>query len=170
MDAFGEGIRRARGLMSEPVTLSVNGVEHAVACEPDTPLLYVLRNDLKLKGAKFGCGLGQCGSCMVIVDGHAVTSCDTPLSAVAGKPVTTIEALGTPAEPNALQRAFIAEQAVQCGYCISGMIMTATALLTRNSNPSEPEITQALARNLCRCGTHVRVVKAIQRAVREAAR
>jgi len=156
--------------MPEAVTLNVNGTAHTVSCAPDTALLYVLRNDLKLKGAKFGCGLGQCGSCTVLVDGQAVMSCDTPLSAVAGKAVTTIEALGTPAEPNALQRAFIAEQAVQCGYCISGMIMTATALLARNPNPNESEITEALARNLCRCGTHVRVVKAIQRAVKEAAR
>ena len=155
--------------MSEPVTLKVNGVEHAVRAEADTPLLYVLRNDLKLKGAKFGCGLGQCGSCMVLIDGRNVTSCDTPLSAVLGKSITTIEALGTLEAPNALQRAFIAEQAVQCGYCIAGMVMTATALLERNPNPSEAEIAQALERNLCRCGTHVRIVKAIQRAAREAA-
>lgn len=156
--------------MSQAVELRVNGVDHTVSCEPDTALLYVLRNDLKLKGAKFGCGLGQCGSCTVLVDGEAVTACDTPLSAVAGKAVTTIEALGTAAGPNALQRAFIAEQAVQCGYCISGMIMAATALLKSNPNPSEPQIAQALARNLCRCGTHVRVVKAIRRAVEEGAR
>lgn len=156
--------------MAEAVTLNVNGTVHTVSCAPDTALLYVLRNDLKLKGAKFGCGLGQCGSCMVLVDGRAVTSCDTPVAAVGGKAVTTIEALGTPAHPNALQRAFIAEQAVQCGYCISGMIMTATALLKVNPNPSESEIAQALARNLCRCGTHVRVIKAIRRAVADGAR
>src|SRR5687767_5299404 len=123
--------------MSDAVTLKVNGVEHAVHAEPDTPLLYILRNDLKLKGAKFGCGLGQCGSCMVLIDGRNMTSCDTPLSAAAGKSVTTIEALGTRESPNALQRAFIAEQAVQCGYCIAGMVMTATALLERNPYPSE---------------------------------
>jgi len=150
--------------------LEVNGIEHAVHAEPDTPLLYILRNDLKLKGAKFGCGLGQCGSCMVLIDGRNVTSCDTPLWAAAGKSVTTIEALGTLDSPNGLQRAFIAEQAVQCGYCIAGMVMTATALLERNPNPSEAEIAHALERNLCRCGTHVRILRAIQRAAREAVR
>jgi nicotinate dehydrogenase subunit A len=156
--------------MPEAITLTVNGDEHTVRAEGDTPLLYVLRNDLKLKGAKFGCGLGQCGSCMVLVDGRNVTSCDLPLSAAAGKSVTTIEALGTLESPNVLQRAFIAEQAVQCGYCIAGMVMTATALLARNANPSDVEIAKALERNLCRCGTHVRIVKAIQRAAREGAR
>ena len=156
--------------MPDAITLTVNGVEHRVRAESDTPLLYVLRNDLKLKGAKFGCGLGQCGSCMVLIDGRNVTSCDTPLSAVAGKTVTTIEALGTLDSPNALQRAFIGEQAVQCGYCIAGMVITATALLSRNPNPSEAEIAKALERNLCRCGTHVRIVKAIKRAAQEAAR
>jgi nicotinate dehydrogenase subunit A len=156
--------------MPDAITLTVNGVERTVRAEGDSPLLYVLRNDLKLKGAKFGCGLGQCGSCMVLVDGRNVTSCDMPLSAAAGKSVTTIEALGTLEAPSALQRAFIAEQAVQCGYCIAGMVMTATALLARNANPSEAEITKALERNLCRCGTHVRIVKAIRRAALEGAR
>ena len=156
--------------MAEPIALKVNGVEHTVRAGGDTPLLYVLRNDLKLKGAKFGCGVGQCGSCMVLIDGRNVTSCDTPVSAAAGKSVTTIEALGTLETPNALQRAFIAEQAVQCGYCIAGMVMTATALLARKANPSEAEITKALERNLCRCGTHVRIVKAIRRAAEESAR
>ena len=153
--------------MPEPITLKVNGVQHTVHAEPDTPLLYILRNDLKLKGAKFGCGLGQCGSCMVLIDGHNVMSCDTPLWAAAGKSITTIEALGGMAAPGALQRAFIAEQAAQCGYCMSGVIMTAAALLARNPDPSETEIKDALARNLCRCGTHVRLIKAIQRAARE---
>ena len=156
--------------MPESTEFTVNGIERAVSAAPDTPLLYVLRNDLKLKGAKFGCGLGQCGSCMVLIDGRAVTSCDTPLSAVSGKAVTTIEALGGLAAPNALQRAFIAEQALQCGYCASGMIMTATALLERNPRPTEAEIAQALSRNLCRCGTHVRIVRAIRRAAEEGAR
>lgn len=155
-------------MMPDAITLKVNGVEHIVRAEADTPLLYILRNDLKLKGAKFGCGLGQCGSCMVLVDGRNVTSCDLPLEAAQGKSITTIEALGTLESPNALQRAFIAEQAVQCGYCIAGMVMTATALLARNPHPSEAEIAQALERNLCRCGTHVRIVKAIQRAAKEA--
>jgi len=156
--------------MAKHITLTVNGIERTVDAAPDTALLYVLRNDLKLKGAKFGCGLGQCGSCMVLVDGCAVTSCDAPISAASGKTVTPIEALGGLEAPNALQRAFIAEQALQCGYCASGMIMTATALLERNPRPTEADITQALSRNLCRCGTHVRIVRAIRRAAEEGAR
>ena len=155
--------------MPEPITLNVNGVQHTVHAEPDTPLLYILRNDLKLKGAKFGCGLGLCGSCMVLIDGHNVMSCDTPLWAAAGKAITTIEALGSMDAPGVLQRAFIAEQAAQCGYCISGVIMTAAALLGRNPDPTEDDIKQALARNLCRCGTHTRIIKAVQRAARELA-
>jgi len=155
--------------MPDPVTLNVNGAQRTVRAEPDTPLLYVLRNDLKLKGAKFGCGLGQCGACMVLIDGHNVMSCDTPLWAAVGKAITTIEALGSLDAPGALQRAFIAEQAAQCGYCVSGVVMTAAALLARNPDPSETEIKEALARNLCRCGTHVRLIKAIQRAARELA-
>ncbi len=155
--------------MSDPITLNVNGVQHTVHAEPDTPLLYILRNDLKLKGAKFGCGLGQCGACMVLIDGHNVMSCDTPLWAAAGKAITTIEALGSLDAPNVLQRAFITEQAAQCGYCLSGAVMTATELLARNPDPSESEIKQALARNLCRCGTHTRIIKAVQRAARELA-
>ena len=153
--------------MPDPVTLNVNGVHHTVHAEPDTPLLYVLRNDLKLKGAKFGCGLGQCGACMVLIDGHNVMSCDTPLWAAAGKAITTIEALGSVDAPGALQSAFIAEQAAQCGYCLSGAVMTAAELLARNPDPSETDIKQALARNLCRCGTHTRIIKAVQRAARE---
>ena len=153
--------------MADPVTLNVNGGHHTVHADPDTPLLHVLRHDLKLKGAKFGCGLGQCGACMVLIDGHNVMSCDTPLWAAAGKAITTIEALGSLDAPGALQRAFIAEQAAQCGYCVSGVVMTAAALLARSPDPSEAEIKQALARNLCRCGTHVRLIKAIQRAARE---
>jgi nicotinate dehydrogenase subunit A len=155
--------------MPDPVTLNVNGAQHTVCAEPDTPLLYILRNDLKLKGAKFGCGLGQCGACMVLIDGHNVMSCDTPLWAAAGKAITTIEALGSVDAPGALQRAFIAEQAAQCGYCLSGVIMTAAALLASNPDPSEADIKQALARNLCRCGTHTRIIKAVQRAARELA-
>ena len=153
--------------MPEAITLKVNGAQHTVHAEPDTPLLYILRNDLKLKGAKFGCGLGQCGSCMVLIDGHNVMSCDTPLWAAAGKSVTTIEALGSMDAPGVLQRAFIAEQAAQCGYCLSGIIMTAAALLGRNPDPTEADIKQALARNLCRCGTHTRIIKAVQRAAKE---
>jgi nicotinate dehydrogenase subunit A len=149
--------------------LNVNGVQHLVHAEHDTPLLYILRNDLKLKGAKFGCGLGLCGSCMILIDGQNVMSCDTPLWAAAGKAITTIEALGSMDAPGVLQRAFIAEQAAQCGYCLSGIIMTAAALLERNPDPTEADIKQALARNLCRCGTHTRIIKAVQRAARELA-
>jgi nicotinate dehydrogenase subunit A len=155
--------------MSEAITLTVNGVSRTVHAEPDTPLLTILRNDLKLKGAKFGCGLGQCGSCMVLIDGHNVMSCDTPLWAAVGKAITTIEALGTIDAPSVLQRAFIAEQAAQCGYCWSGIVMSAEALLTRTPDPPEDDIQQALARNLCRCGTHLRIIKAVQRAARELA-
>lgn len=153
--------------MPDPITLNVNGVQHTVRAEPDTPLLYILRNDLKLKGAKFGCGQGLCGSCTVLIDGLNMMSCDTPLWAAAGKAITTIEGLGTLAASHALQRAFIAEQAAQCGYCISGMIMTSAALLARNPDPGVADIKQALARNLCRCGTHTRIIRAVQRAARE---
>jgi nicotinate dehydrogenase subunit A len=147
--------------------LSVNGRLHAVAAAPDTPLLYVLRNDLGLKGARFGCGLGQCGACTVIVDGRPVQSCDVPVAAVQGQQITTIESLGTPQQPHPLQRAFIAEQAGQCGYCLSGIIMAAKALLDRNPDPDEAAIRDALSRNLCRCGSHDRIVRAISRAARE---
>ena len=153
--------------MPAATTLTVNGVLHTVHAEPDTPLLYILRNDLKLKGAKFGCGIGLCGSCTVLMEGHNVMACDTPLWAAAGKSITTIEGLGSLAAPHALQRAFITEQAAQCGYCISGIMMSAAALLARNPDPSTAEIKRALERNLCRCGTHTRIIKAIQRAARE---
>ena len=149
------------------LTLEVNGDRRTVAAEPDTPLLYVLRNDLGLNAAKYGCGLAQCGACTVLVDGAAIRSCVTPTSAVVGKKVTTLEALGTAAAPGALQRAFIAEQAAQCGYCIAGMMMSAQALLTRIPDPTEAQIRTALAGNLCRCGTHNRIVRAVQRAARE---
>jgi nicotinate dehydrogenase subunit A len=153
--------------MPETITLTVNGAPQTVTAEPDTPLLYILRNDLKLKGAKFGCGLGQCGSCMVLIDGHNVASCDTPLWSAVGKSITTIEGLGTLKSQHALQRAFITEQAAQCGYCMSGIIMSAAALLAKNPDPDEGEIKEALARNLCRCGTHTRMIKAVQRAARD---
>ncbi|HEY6001741.1 MAG TPA: (2Fe-2S)-binding protein [Anaeromyxobacter sp.] len=149
------------------VTLIVNGQRRTVRASPDTPLLYVLRNDLELNGAKFGCGLAQCGACTVVVDGRAVRSCTTPISSVSGKKITTIEGLGTEAKPHALQKAFMEEQAAQCGYCIAGMIMSAKALLDQNPHPSEPEIRRALAGNLCRCGTHNRIVRAVQRAAKE---
>ena len=156
--------------MPEAITLTVNGTPRTVQADPDTPLLYILRNDLQLKGAKFGCGLGQCGACTVLMDGHNVTSCDTPLWAAAGKSITTIEGLGNIDAPHALQRAFIVEQAAQCGYCISGIIMAAAELLKRIPDPTEADIKQALARNFCRCGTHTRIIKAIRRAARELAR
>lgn len=149
-------------------TITVNGKRHAVQAAPDTPLLYVLRNELQLNGPKYGCGLAQCGACTVHIDGRAVRSCVTPVSAVRGS-VTTIEGLGTPRNPHPLQKAFIEAQAAQCGYCINGMIMTAKAFLDRNREPSEADIRRALAGNLCRCGTHNRIVRAVQRAAREMA-
>ena len=148
-------------------TLTVNGRTHAVEAEPETALLYVLRNDLKLKGARFGCGMGQCGACTVLVDGKPVQSCDFPLSAAAGKSVTTIEGLARNGKLHPLQRAFIEEQAAQCGYCATGIIMTAKALLDTNPRPTEADIRAALKGNLCRCGTHYRILRAIQRAATE---
>ena len=153
--------------MAERFTLWVNGREQEVVAEPDTPLLYVLRNDLGLKGTRFGCGVGQCGACTVLFDGNAVQSCDTPLWSAVEHEVTTIEGLGSAERPHPLQRAFIAEQAAQCGYCIDGIIMSAAALLAKNPQPTKQEIAAALARNLCRCGTHVRVLRAIERAAKE---
>ena len=146
------------------ITLNVNGRRHEAGAEPETPLLYVLRNDLKLKGARFGCGLGQCGACTVLVDGKPVQSCDLPLSAAAGKSVTTIEGLAVNGKPHPLQQAFIDEQAAQCGYCITGIIMAAKALLDANRNPSDGDIRAALKGNLCRCGTHHRILRAVRRA------
>jgi nicotinate dehydrogenase subunit A len=150
-------------------TITVNGRAHRVEAAGDTPLLYVLRNDLELNGAKYGCGFAQCGACTVVIDGKAVRSCVTPLSAVTGKAVTTIEGLGTPATPHPLQKAFVEEQAAQCGYCANGMIMTAKTLLDKNPRPTEAQIRKALAANYCRCGTHNRIVRAIQRAAKEGA-
>jgi nicotinate dehydrogenase subunit A len=146
------------------MTLKVNGQDHPIDADSDTPLLYVLRDDLKLNAAKFGCGLGQCGACTVIVDGNAVLSCVTPLLLVAGKQVTTLEGLGTVAAPAPIQRAFIEEQAAQCGYCIAGMMMRAQALLQKNSKPTDEEIRAELEPNLCRCGTHMRILRAVHRA------
>jgi len=150
------------------LTLRVNGHDRTVDLgDPDTPLLYVLRDDLALHGPKFGCGLGQCGSCSVIVNGQAVRSCMTKAAAVAGQEITTLEGLGSPDKPSKVQAAFIAEAAAQCGYCTNGMIMTATALLKRTPHPSEADIRVALAGNLCRCGSHVRVIAAVLRAAKE---
>ena len=148
------------------MTLKVNGQTRQIDADPDTPLLYVLRDDLKLNAAKFGCGLGQCGSCTVIVDGKAVLSCVTPLVLLEGKQVTTLEGLGTISEPAPIQRAFMEEQAAQCGYCIAGMMMRAQALLQRNSKPTDEEIRTELQPNLCRCGTHMRILRAVRRAAR----
>jgi nicotinate dehydrogenase subunit A len=144
--------------------LTVNGRVHEVEADPETPLLYVLRNDLALNGAKFGCGLGQCGACTVMVDGEAVLSCLTPLAVLEGKQITTIEGLGTLDKPSPLQRAFIEEQAAQCGYCIAGMIMRAQALLQKNPRASDEQIRRTLSPNLCRCGTHMRILRAVRRA------
>jgi len=147
------------------VDLIVNGRPCRVEAEPETPLLYVLRNELRLKGTRFGCGLGQCGACTVIVDGTAVQSCDVPVSAVSGKRITTIEALSEDGKLHPLQQAFIDEQAAQCGYCASGIIMTTKALLDAEPRPSDEQIRAALARNLCRCGTHSRILRAIRKVV-----
>jgi len=146
------------------MTLKINGNDHQIDADPDTPLLYVLRDDIKLNAAKFGCGLGQCGACTVIVDGKAVLSCVTPLLLLEGKQVTTLEGLGTVAAPAPIQRAFMEEQAAQCGYCIAGMMMRAQALLQRNIRPSNDEIRAELMPHLCRCGTHMRILRAVHRA------
>jgi aerobic-type carbon monoxide dehydrogenase small subunit (CoxS/CutS family) len=148
------------------MTLKVNGREHQVDADPDTPLLYVLREDIKLNAAKFGCGLGQCGACTVIVDGKAVLSCVTPMILLEGKQVTTLEGLGTASEPAPIQRAFMEEQAAQCGYCIAGIMMRAQALLQRNSKPTNEQIRSELEPHLCRCGTHMRILRAVHRAAR----
>ena len=151
--------------MAATYTLRVNGRSHAVRVDdPQMPLLYALRNELDLHGPHFGCGLAQCGACTVQVDGKAVRSCRMPVSAAAGATIVTLEGIGTPQKPHPLQQAFIEEQAVQCGYCINGMIMQAKALLDENKRPTEAQIKQALASNLCRCGTHLRIVRAVKRA------
>jgi nicotinate dehydrogenase subunit A len=148
--------------------LKVNGRAQEVAVPDDTPLLYVLRNDLKLNGPKYGCGLSQCGACTVLVDGQAVRSCVTPVGSVTGQDITTLEGLGTLEKPSKLQQAFIDEQAAQCGYCLNGMIMSAQALLDKSPKPTEAQVRSALDGNLCRCGVHNRVVRAVMRASRGA--
>jgi nicotinate dehydrogenase subunit A len=154
--------------MAETFKLRVNGRDYEVEAEPNTPLLYILRNDLKLKGTRFGCGEAQCGACNVLLDGNPVPSCDTPLWSVPGHEITTIEGIGGPdaGELHPVQQAFIDEQAIQCGYCIDGIIISAVALLRRESDPSDAQIAAALDRNLCRCGTHVRIFRAIRAAAR----
>jgi nicotinate dehydrogenase subunit A len=149
------------------IELTVNGTPHRVDVDPAMPLLYVLRDELHLNGAKFGCGLGQCGACTVMAEGEAIYSCLTPLAALQGRKITTVEGLGTADNPGPLQRAFIAEQAAQCGYCIAGMMMRAQALLQRNPSPSDAEIRSEMEPNLCRCGTHMRILRAIRRASSE---
>jgi nicotinate dehydrogenase subunit A len=146
------------------ITLNVNGADHQVEADPSTPLLYVLRNDLALNGAKYGCGLGQCGACTVQLDGKAIFSCLTPIAAVTGRRIRTVEGLGSMQNPSVLQQAFEIEQASQCGYCIAGMIMRAQALLDRNASPSDADIRAHMQTNLCRCGTHMRILRAVRRA------
>jgi nicotinate dehydrogenase subunit A len=149
--------------MAERFQFTVNGTESTVEADPDTPLLYALRNDLELKGTRFGCGTGQCGACFVLIDGHPAPACDTPLWSIAGKHVTTVEGLGPSGALHPLQEAFLSEQAAQCGYCTSGILNSAAALLSKNPRPSEGEVRAALDRNLCRCGAHNRMVRAVMR-------
>jgi nicotinate dehydrogenase subunit A len=151
------------------ITLKINGRNRMSPAAPETPLLYILRNDFELNAAKFGCGLAQCGACTVMLDGNPVRSCVTPASAVGKRNVATLEGLGSASKLHALQQAFIDEQAAQCGYCSSGMIMSAKALLDSNPSPTEDQIRTALAGNLCRCGTHTRIIRAVQRAAKELA-
>ena len=146
------------------MTLRVNGKAQTIDAEPEMPLLYALRNNLQLNGPKFGCGLAQCGACTVILDGAAIRSCVTPVAAAQNKAVTTLEGLGNTKKLHKIQQAFVDEQAVQCGYCINGMIMTTKALLDKTPKPSDAQIKEALAGNLCRCGTHLRIVRAVKRA------
>ena len=146
------------------ISLRVNGKNQTVEAEPEMPLLYALRNDLQLNGPKFGCGLAQCGACTVIMDGNAIRSCVTPVSATQNKSITTLEGLGTTKKMHKIQQAFVDEQALQCGYCINGMIMSTKALLDKNPKPTDGQIKEALAGNLCRCGTHIRILRAVKRA------
>ncbi len=149
------------------ISLKVNGSSRSITAEPDTPLLYVLRNDFELNGAKFGCGLAQCGACTVLIDGRPLRSCITQISSLGNAEITTIEGLGTVEQPHPVQRAFIEEQAAQCGYCINGMIMAAKALLDTNPHPTERDVREALSANLCRCGTHGRIIRAVLRAAQD---
>ena len=153
--------------MGERIQLTVNGAQREIEASSDTPLLYALRNDLALKGTRFGCGSGQCGACFVLIDGHPTPACDTPLWSVADKDIVTVEGLGAGGALHPLQTAFVAEQAAQCGYCTSGILISAAALLAKNPRPTEREVREALDRNLCRCGSHNRVVRAVLRAAQE---
>jgi nicotinate dehydrogenase subunit A len=146
------------------ISLKVNGQNRVVDADPETPLLYILRNDLQLNGPKYGCGMAQCGSCTVIMEGNAIRSCVTQVGSVQNRAVTTLEGLGSTKRMHKIQQAFVDEQAVQCGYCINGMIMSAKALLDKNPKPTDAQIKEALAGNLCRCGTHIRILRAVKRA------
>jgi nicotinate dehydrogenase subunit A len=150
--------------MANELTITVNGAQHQVRAAPDTPLLYVLRNELGLNGPLFGCGLEQCGACMVLRGAEATTSCKLPVAEVAGASITTLEGLGTAVELHPVQQAFIEEQAAQCGYCTNGMMIAAAALIWRNQHPTDEQIRTALDGNLCRCGTHLRIIRAVKRA------
>ena len=158
------GVRQSSSVPARPVFLHVNGAIHRLEVSPEAPLLLVLRNDLALNGPKYGCGLGECGACTVLIDGVAARSCCIPVGIVSGREVTTLEGLGTLEHPHPVQAAFIAEQGAQCGYCLNGMIMTVAALLRRNPHPTEAAIAQALRHNLCRCGAHVEIMRAAVRA------
>jgi nicotinate dehydrogenase subunit A len=151
----------------DAINLTVNGAQHTVRAAADTPLLYVLRNDLGLVGSRFGCGSGQCGACYVMVDGRPMASCDLPVSFVVGKKITTVEGLGRDGQLHPVQKALIAEQAAQCAYCMSGIAVSAAALLTANKRPSEKQVREALDKHLCRCGSHNRVVRAVLKAANE---
>jgi nicotinate dehydrogenase subunit A len=153
-----------KGVFMAKITLRVNGKSHVIDAEPDMPLLYALRNDLQLNGPKYGCGMAQCGSCTVIMDGNAIRSCVTQVGSVQNRAVTTLEGLGSTKKMHKIQQAFVDEQAVQCGYCINGMIMSTKALLDKNPKPTDAQIKEALAGNLCRCGTHIRILRAVKRA------
>jgi len=155
--------------VGEQFRLIVNGASSEIEASADTPLLYALRNDLALKGTRFGCGNGQCGACIVLIDGHPTPACDTPLWSVVGKSITTVEGLATGGRLHPLQNAFLAEQAAQCGYCTSGILISAAALLAKNPRPTESEVRAALDRNLCRCGSHNRMVRAVLRAASDRA-
>ena len=151
-------------MATENIALKVNGRAHTILVEPDTPLLYILRNDLEQNGPKYGCGLGQCGACTVIMNGQSARSCVVTAAMAKGADITTLDGLGTREKPHPVQKAFIDEQAAQCGYCLNGMVMETATFLSRNPNPTDAEIRNALARNLCRCGAHVEIVKAVKRA------
>ena len=165
MHVAGEGLRGGEPQPpAPPISLRVNGCTHRLDVTADTPLLFILRNDLALNGPKYGCGLGECGACAVLIDGVAARSCCIPIGIVGGRDITTLEGLGTAEKPHLVQAAFIAEQGAQCGYCLNGMIMTVAALLRRDPHPTETAIAQALRYNLCRCGTHVEIMRAAVRA------